>query len=283
MRHVRTLTILVAVHATLLSAGPAAAQDKIRDNLFLLEEAYNQEPGVIQHIQSLQLAPRTGMWSYVFTEEWPVPRDRHQLSLSFTALRPEPTGGAAIGDLLLNYRLQILGAGGAGWLAMAPRLSLVLPTGDWRSGAGRGAFGVQANVPVSIELGSAFVLHANAGATIVPSARSPAGVESRVPLVDASLGVAFVWLATAGFNALVEAVYLSSQNVLDDGSTARAGAWTINPGVRFALDFPSLQVVPGVSAPIVVGDEGTEVTVLVYLSFEHEAWRAGGEARGSPR
>lgn len=40
----------------LLAAGGAFAEEpkKIQDNSFLIEEAYNQEDGVIQHIQTFQ-------------------------------------------------------------------------------------------------------------------------------------------------------------------------------------------------------------------------------------
>ena len=46
---------------------PAAA---VQDNSFLIEEAYNQEAGVVQHILNLQRADRD--WFLSFTQEWPV-------------------------------------------------------------------------------------------------------------------------------------------------------------------------------------------------------------------
>jgi len=53
MRRVGLAAVLAFVmlgHSGVLAEEPK----KIRDNSFLLEEAYNQEEGVIQHIQSLQ-------------------------------------------------------------------------------------------------------------------------------------------------------------------------------------------------------------------------------------
>ena len=44
----------------------------IQDNSFLIEEAYNQEPGVVQHISTFQRAVPTGQWQYTFTDEWPA-------------------------------------------------------------------------------------------------------------------------------------------------------------------------------------------------------------------
>lgn len=56
--------------------------NKIMDNSFLIEEAYNQEDGVIQHIQTFQYLQKSKTWGYSFTEEWPVPGQTHQLSFT---------------------------------------------------------------------------------------------------------------------------------------------------------------------------------------------------------
>ncbi len=251
-------------------AAPAPAVAKIRDNLFLLEEAYNQEPGVIQHIQAYQLNLRTAAWSYSFTEEWPVPDDRHQLSVTLP-LSTAGAGSAALGDALVNYRLQAVGVGGQGAVAFAPRLSLVLPSGDSRTGLGRGVLGVQTNLPLSVELNDHLVTHLNAGLTVTPGAKSPGGASATA--VDTSAGVALVWLPLEWANGLVELAHLSSVAVNDDGTTARSQAFVVNPGVRFALTFDSgLQVVPGLSAPVQLSASGVDVSVLAYLSLEHPLW-----------
>ena len=43
----------------------------IQDNSFLVEEAYNQEDGVIQHISLFQRLS-TGDWAFTQTDEWPL-------------------------------------------------------------------------------------------------------------------------------------------------------------------------------------------------------------------
>jgi hypothetical protein len=60
---------ILGILAILATGSPAAAEEKqkIRDNSFLLEEAYNQEEGVIQHIQSLQYM-KDKSWNYTFAE-----------------------------------------------------------------------------------------------------------------------------------------------------------------------------------------------------------------------
>jgi hypothetical protein len=274
----RVLAVVLLAAEGAARAEPDEEPEKIRDNLFLLEEAYNQEPGVIQHIQSFMVDVKSKAWSYSFTEEWPAPTDRHQLSITVPAFRPdEDEGGAgAVGDILLNYRLQAVGVGGAGWLAMAPRMSLVLPTGDYRTGAGRGVLGLQLNLPTSIEIGDELVTHVNAGLTITPGARSHGG--SSGTALDANAGVAVVWLPLSRFNPLVEIAFLSTQEIRDDGTRSRTSVLVVNPGTRAAINFRSgLQVVPGISAPMQTSGRGTTFSVLAYLSFEHRLWNQPGD------
>ena len=65
--------------------APAAAPG-IQDNSFLVEEAYNQNFGVVQHISSFTRSFESKDWNYTFTQEWPVPGERHQLSYTLVAL-----------------------------------------------------------------------------------------------------------------------------------------------------------------------------------------------------
>lgn len=262
--------LAVALPVAAWAAEPPAASEKIRDNLFLLEEAYNQEPGVIQHIQTLQL--QGGGWSYSLTDEWPAPTDLNQLSFTLPLVHaPGSPRLSELGDVLINYRYQAAGLGGAGKVAFAPRLSLVLPTGDFRTGAGRGAPGLQVNLPVSLDLFDAFVMHLNAGFTLAPNARSPTG--ARGDAVDTALGAAFVWLPTHSVNGVLEVLHRTQDEFDAAGQLRRASSFVVNPGVRFAIDFPSgLQIVPGLSFPVELGRGRPALSVFTYLSFEHPLW-----------
>ena len=83
---------------------------KIQDNSFLIEEAYNQEPGVIQHIQTFQYM-KNATWGYSFVQEWPVPGRTHQLSYTIPVFHLDTdTNGkkTGIGDVMLNYRYQLI-------------------------------------------------------------------------------------------------------------------------------------------------------------------------------
>lgn len=134
MRYVRVLPYLVLAGLILFS-GPTAAEEvkKIQDNSFLLEEAYNQEDGVVQHIQVFQYLKKTKDWQYTFTQEWPVPKQAHQFSYSIPVAHLHNDDTTGLGDILLNYRYQAVMQGR---VALSPRFSLVLPTGDYKKGLG---------------------------------------------------------------------------------------------------------------------------------------------------
>jgi hypothetical protein len=265
------LRTAAAAALVFLFLGPAAVRaGPIQDNSFLIEEAYNQEPGVIQHINTFARS-RGGAWAYSFTEEWPVLGQTHQASVTFTALRPEDVK-AGIGDVALNYRLQAIGSGDTR-VAFAPRLSVLLPTGDAERGLGAGGAGVQVNLPLSVVLlADRLVSHLNVGGTYTPSARF--GTED-VASTTFAAGPSLIWLAHPNFNVMLEALYTNTGISLP-GGTERSETLTLNPGLRGAINFASgLQIVPGVSVPIGVGPSRGERAIFFYVSFEHPFSGAG--------
>ncbi|HXE58439.1 MAG TPA: hypothetical protein VNK43_10605 [Gemmatimonadales bacterium] len=251
-----------ATIALLLSTGPLRAQ-AIRDNSFLIEEGYNQEPGVVQHIATFQRAEGGDWWAFSFTQEWPLFGQRHQLS--FTLPVADLADGTGLGDVGLNYRHQLVG--GEGPVAFAPRLTILLPTGDEDSGHGTGAVGLQANLPLSVDLSPRFTAHVNLGATLTPQARSPLGDEAAA--ADLNLGASAIWHAFRKIDFLVEALWLSEAEVTGPGRTARDETVVFNPGLRWAHDIGGLQIVPGIGYPIALGDGTDERSLFLYLSFEH--------------
>ncbi len=256
----RDITLAVAV-----SGGQANEPTPISDNSFLIEEAYNQEAGVIQHISTFQ-RDRNGDFGFTFTQEIPIPSQRHQFSYTLPAFRAgDPDGGRGLGDVLLNYRFQIVDNDR---IAIAPRATVVLPTGDEAEESGTGGAGFQFNIPVSTKLSRRFVAHTNAGATFTPRARNVVG--ERAATQDYLFGQSLVWLARPRFNVLLEAVYEGTESVISKDATERDNAFTLNPGVRWAYNFRNgLQIVPGISIPIGVGPSRGERGVFFYLSFEH--------------
>ncbi|MGH9579274.1 MAG: hypothetical protein ACRD3R_17685, partial [Terriglobales bacterium] len=79
-------------------AQPADAEEEappIQDNSFLMEEAYNQEYGVVQHINFFGRFWESRDWTYVLTQEWPVnAAPRHQLSYSIAATHAGALSGS---------------------------------------------------------------------------------------------------------------------------------------------------------------------------------------------
>lgn len=238
---------------------------KIQDNSFLVEEAYNQEAGVVQHIQSFQYM-KGDKWLYTFTQEWPVPKETHQFSYTIPMTKLEaPDRNTGLGDILLNYRYQAVLKE---HIAASPRFSLVLPTGDSKKGLGTGTVGYQVNLPVSVELSDKFVTHWNLGWTFTPNSKNDAG--EKADTLATNYGASLIYLATENFNLMLEAAGSAGQKVVGQGVTASDNTLFINPGMRFAINCRSgLQIVPGISFPIGIGPSKGEYGALAYLSFEH--------------
>ncbi len=237
---------------------------KIQDNSFLIEEAYNQEPGVVQHIQTFQYM-KDGTWAYTFTQEWPVKGQVHQFSYTVPVSHLTDPARTGLGDVALNYRYQLINEEG---IALAPRLSLLLPTGKSRKDLGRGSPGYQTNIPLSLELSDKWVTHWNLGATFTPHRKGPEGGKANT--VDLNGGASLIYLLSEKFNLMLEAVWNANQSVEINGARNTEHTFIINPGVRYAIDFKSgLQIVPGVAFPIALGPSQNGYGLFLYLSFEH--------------
>lgn len=258
--------------AALLLAFPLLAQEKaaepegIADNSFLIEEAYNQERGVVQHIFTWQRFQVDRSWGGTFTQEWPLGSQIHQFS--FTAPYLHPSGASqGLGDVLLNYRYQMSG-GGDDVVSFSPRLSAVLPSGDSKQGRGSGALGLQVNLPLSVPLSRTLISHWNLGATLLPKARNSAGEQADT--LGTNVGVGFIWKAHPAFNLMFEALHTTQEVVTGPGLKTREKATYLNPGLRWAWNFPSgLQVVPGLAYTHGVGSSRGDNAIFLYLSFEH--------------
>jgi hypothetical protein len=137
----------------------------IEDNSFFIEEAYNQESGVIQHIFNGIYSSEKN-FELLFTQEMPVGSEYHQFSYSINYLSFNSGSLNGIGDLMLNYRYQLTGR--EDWAAVSPRISLIIPVGERNSELGTDKIGYQFNLPVSKRLSEHFALHFNAGITLFP-------------------------------------------------------------------------------------------------------------------
>jgi hypothetical protein len=256
--------------ATVLGDEPAEPTAKaIQDNSFLIEEAYNQEAGVVQHILFVghsvdRLAGSDERsWDFAFTQEWPLFSQRHQVSytIPYASVRG---GGAAstdgIGDVLLNYRFQALMETDTR-PAFAPRFSLQLPTGDADAGLGDDTVGYLFNLPLSKIVSDRVTLHANVGLGLLPD------VEDHT-LVNTFVGGSAIYAVTRDFNLMLEAVGQWGQSV-EAGKVDHEFEAVISPGFRYALDVGGAQLVGGVGVPLGLTRAAPDYGVIFYLSFEH--------------
>jgi len=240
------------------------AQQPISDNSFLIEEAYNQEKGVIQYISSFYRT-RNGDFAYNFTNEYPVGGMRHQFSYSLQLVRVGTRFG--VGDTYLNYRYQLHGMKEEDKFSISPRFSVIQPNGNYHRGQGAGAVGYQFNIPVSVTHSKHIVTHWNAGATFTPRAKDASG--ERANTASFNLGQSTVFLIKKNFNFLVETVWNRIASVTAANHSTYSHSLLLNPGIRWAYNFKNgLQIVPGLAVPIGVGPSYGERGMFLYLSFE---------------
>jgi hypothetical protein len=238
-----------------------SAQDKIEDNSFLIEEAYNQEKGVIQYINTFR-RDRGGVWGYTFTNEIPIKTQKHQFSYTI------PIGnsglGTGLGDIAINYRYQ---AYISEKYAVSPRVSLLVPTGNKKRGLTTNGVGVQVNLPVSVSVSNKVVTHSNIGGTFTPNAKNILGQKAAAN--DFFAGQSIIYLAKPTFNIMFESLYENKTEIIGNNLTARRNVVTLNPGIRWAHNLKSgWQIVPGVAVPFGVGPSWGERGAFLYLSFE---------------
>lgn len=265
MRTLAAATLLACTFSAIGSVAQAQAPAQpapIQDNSFLIEEAFNQEARVVQHVSAFFRSAR-GDWWYTFTQEWPLFGQRSQLSYTVPLL----VGG--FGDLLINYRLQLAGPGGP--VAFSPRVSLIVPTGKWEAGRGGGTTGIQVNLPLSARLVPRVMTHWNAGLSFTPGARNTSGDQA-----DAKtflLGGSVIVEARHDFNLLLEVAWSRVESVNGPNSTGRDAELLISPGIRWAHTLKNgLQIVPGIGIPMLAGDAlpgANRRGLFLYLSLEH--------------
>ena len=266
-----TLTFLSLCLACVTTAAAAdRPSEAIQDNSFLLEEAYNQYPGVVQHIFSLfgSVKKLPGAddreWVASFTQEWPVFSQAHQFSYTVPCVFSK-SGGVkhdGLADVLLNYRFQ-LSTETATRPAIAPRLSVILPTGDEDRGLGSGTVGFQTNTALSKVLSDRWTVHANAGATVLPD------VHGR-DLTGYNLGASAICALTPSLNLLVECTANWDEEIDDAGSRDRSVSVLVSPGFRYGINLPGdAQLVVGIAVPIGVTRDAPDYGVFFYGSFEH--------------
>jgi hypothetical protein len=131
-------------------------------NSLLIEEAYNQEAGHVQHILNLQR--QDDQWQFSFSQEWPIFSQTHQSSYTV----PYNFGSSrGLGDVTLDYRYQAQTETDT-HPAIAPRVALLLPSADQIEASGpleprEKSYGYELLLPVGKIVSDRVTLNGNAG------------------------------------------------------------------------------------------------------------------------
>jgi hypothetical protein len=263
--------ILLIPFGMLAQTEPIAGQSftpAIEDNSMLIEEAYNQEDRVVQHISNVVFMPNLrDNFFYAFTQEWPAFGLKHQLSYTLQYNSFNRGTDAGPGDLLINYRYQL--SYKESFVTCSPRLSLIVPTGNQEKGLGVGSWGLQANLPVSKRWTNHFINHMNLGTTYLFNVEDD-DLGFNKPLMSYFGGISSIWLVTEKFNLMLECIANRNASPGSNNSVSYSNQAIVAPAFRFAIDVKNLQIVPGFSLPVSMSKSTKpEFGAFFYLSFEH--------------
>jgi len=245
----------------------------ISDNSFFVEEAYNQEAGVVQHILATsfdvdrQPGSNDRAVELTFIQEWPLFGMTHQIgfALPYGFSRSGGNDENGLGDMQLDYRYQVY-YDEPSLTGFAPRLSVILPTGDEVKGFGEDTVGLDVNLPFSTMVSDDWFVHANAGATWLPNAASAGDRD----LTHYNLGLSGIYAATPELHFLLEWIGGWEELPGAGGTRQHEFASIISPGLRKALNYQSgAQLVLGLAVPIGLTGSAPDYGLFFYLSFGH--------------
>jgi hypothetical protein len=268
--HFILLAIFVLVIRTVSAQNSESEKftQAIEDNSMYVEEAYNQEDRVVQHISNLVLMPvGDNNIYYSFTQEWPAFGFKHQISYTLQLYSISKADFAGFGDIFINYRYQL--SYKQSFVACAPRLSLIIPTGNHAKRLGEGSWGLQFNLPISKRWTNQFINHFNLGTTYYFKVKQDE-IRFNKSLISYYAGISSIWLLSAKFNLMLEYMSYFVANPQIDNMITYSSENIVAPAFRYAINVKKLQIVPGISVPFSISKEaGTQVGIFFYLSFEH--------------
>jgi hypothetical protein len=270
---VKACALSCALLCSIARAEEKRPIDGIMDNSFFIEEAYNQEEGIVQHIfngvYGRERFERGGRKTFdaSFTQEWPVFSQTHQFSYTvpYSFIWDNGREADGVDDVLLNYRYQVY-LDTNSLTGFSPRMSLVLPTGARRGEFGNGTLGYQWNLPFSTTFRDRWFWHLNAGLTYLPNVRT----EPHHNLLSYNLGTSVIYCVNDRFNLMCEWVGNWNQAVTENGRLERSLSSVISPGVRYAFNpKDETQIVVGLGLPFGVTRSAPDIGAFLYFSYEH--------------
>jgi hypothetical protein len=272
--HGRMVSTWAAVGFTALAAAAEMPIAGVADNSFFIEEAYNQDAGVMQSIitAGYDVTRLRGaddkQWALTFIQEFPIFSQRHQLAYAVPYLFTKSGGDReeGFGDATVEYRWQAF-FHEESLTALAPKVGVILPTGRESRGLGDDTVGLELGLPFSTALHERVGLNLNAGMAYLPEAASLNDRDA----VHFDLGASLIYAFTPSFHALVETVGTWEETLNSRGRKEYDFGAIVSPGVRKAFDvnWNDAQLVLGAAVPLGVGGNAPDWGVFLYLSFEH--------------
>lgn len=241
----------------------------IEDNSMLIEEAFNQEAGIIQHITNFFFD--RDIFTCFYNQEIPLHDYWHQLSYTIKYSIGKTSG---FGDIFIHYRPTLWHK--KNWALVAPRISIIAPSGDAEKGLSNGAWGGQFNLAITKRISRRTITHWNAGYTFYANADrydiDPSGkpvLTHEKDIAATNIGASGIWFLLPSLNLMVEYQSVFRKDIAADGSLVSTHILTLNPGFRFAFQVGKAQIVPGIGLPVeyVAGRFGHS-WVFGYLSIE---------------
>lgn len=252
--HIAPLLLLaVAAPAAAQTPNEAEGAESIEVNGFFVEEAYNQEAGMLQQIVTATAA-RHGGWGGDYSQEWPIFSERHQLDLALGVGE-----GAGVTGVGAEYRYLLLGGEDAVF-SLAPGIEAAWSReeGEWE---------LEAMLPASVRLSETLVANTNVGVSFA--------VDDFDGKPGLTLGEGLVWRPQPRLNLLMEAVWSRGEPLLGEASEGEDESLIVSPGLQYAFSLrDDVRLVPGIAFPVGVGPSDGQRAVMLYLSLEHPFGRS---------
>lgn len=249
----------------LLSLGLSSVSfaEAIADNSFLVEEAYNQEPGVVQFINVFTKAEEGDDWNYTFINEIPVGDETHQFSYKIPYSNLEAADEQGVEDIKFNYRRQFFASDK---IVTTGRLSATVASGDYKKGFGTGSMGYEAALITSVSISEKWVQHWNLGAGITPDAKMASG--DKADNSKYFWAVSNVYLLSDSLNFMLEFAGSEEEETTGADTASYGASVVMSPSLRYAFNVGEWQWVPGIAYPMGVTSNAGTNELLVYLSIE---------------
>lgn len=260
-------SFLLILFSGMLTYAPSHAFDN--SSLFI-EEATLKDYGVLQLNQGLQYLNRVRSNTYTVTGELSL--KPFSITVPYNKIDNSPfVNGRNVqgfGDVLLNFRHQLINTDN---VSMVPRISILLPTGDYKDALGTSALGLQINQTLSVAISKSFVSNYNLGFTLVANAKEPAG--DTATTTSLSYGTSLVYFAQDNLHFLCEILGNSSESPKSGGGKTRDNTFYVIPSVRYLVNFSSgWQMVPAVAYMSGAGPSESENGAFAQLAVEKKIW-----------